>query len=86
MIQGINTQVLDVKSRLLASGLTQIDLVSILYKSGKYKSKSSLVVQMNYLLTGKRFNETSRLILEDIKVALDKIESGEIRIDTLLNS
>lgn len=84
--KGINTQVLDVKSRLAKLKLTQIDLMGILYKTGKYKSKSSLTVQMNYLMTGKRFNTTSQMILEDMMLALDKIESGKIQICNFYNS
>lgn len=84
--KGINSQVLNVKLRLANLKLTQVDLVAILYKTGKYKSLSSLTVQMNYLMTGKRFNSTSQKILDDTIMALDGIESGQIKICTLFNS
>lgn len=74
----ISQDILGIRSRLLQIGWTQVDLVTQMYKSGKYKSRNSLQVQVNYLLTGKRFNKTSKKLLEHIIQILDDVESGKI--------
>lgn len=76
----INQQILGIRSRLLQLGWTQVDLVTQLLKTEKYKGKNrnSLQIQVNYLLTGKRFNKTSQELLEVIQETLEGIESGKI--------
>lgn len=82
----ISQQILSIKDRLLSNRLTQIDLVNELNKSGRYASKSSLKVQVNYLVTGKRFNETTQKLLEHILEVLDGIENGTIVVSSSLTS
>ena len=79
----ISQQILSVRTRLLQLGWTQVDLATQLFKSGKYKNRNSLQVQVNYLLKGKRFNETSQKLLEHILEILDDAENGKIVIELL---
>lgn len=74
----ISQEILSIRTRMLQMGWTQVDLVTQMYKSGRYKSRSSLQVQVNYLLTGKRFNKTSEKLLEHVIQILDDVESGKI--------
>ena len=74
----IDQQILGIRSRLLKLGWTQVDLVTYMFKSGRYKSRNSLQIQVSYLLTGRRFNKTSKMLMEHIIEVLEGIESGEI--------
>lgn len=77
----ISQQVLDLRMRLLKLGWTQVDLATQLYKTGSYKSRSSLQVQVNYMLNGKRNNKTSEKLCEQSLGIVKNAEEGKITLE-----